>query len=256
MISENELEQALRLAATSVEHRPDFYKKLLQSDVFIIGRTQAGGEGESRLDAGQSILIQNWQKADGVAVIPFFTSLEMLQRSIDQECTYIQIASRALFETTAGAILVLNPRSKFGKEFSPAEINSLLSGGLNIEPEVYRVEKPAEVLLGQPQVIPEQLVQALSAFFANRAQVVGAYLALMHDPSRDEEPHLIVGIELDEGDDEVIREAGAVAADALEGKGPLDLLRIVRGDSGLAEYFFSQVQPFFSRKESYKGFLQ
>ena len=72
----------------------------------------------------------------------------------------------------------------------------------------------------------------------------------MHTPAEDEKPHLIVGIEADGDFENVIREAGTVAADSAPEGEPVDLIRVVRGQSGMAKYFLEEVKPFYEREGS------
>lgn len=124
---ENSLETSLRLAADEPAHRPEFYRTLLGSTVYILG-TAGVAQGHVNLEAGSNISIAHWQKPDGTPVIPFFSSLPTLQQSIDSEQSYMQIPARSLFEITLGALLFLNPKSPYGKEFLPDEVQLLLSG--------------------------------------------------------------------------------------------------------------------------------
>src|SRR5690554_2174529 len=96
---ENKLEEILRLAADEPAHRPRFCEVLLSSQVFLLGTTGVpGADGEVDLDAGSKVQIQHWEKADGSPVIPFFSSLEVLQKSINSEESYMAIPVRSLFE--------------------------------------------------------------------------------------------------------------------------------------------------------------
>ena len=60
--------------------------------------------------------------------------------------------------------------------------------------------------------------------------------ALIQDRSVDEAPHLIVGIEAEGDFENVVREAGTVAADTAPKGEPIDLVRVTRGESGLRRY--------------------
>ena len=151
---ENTLEKSLRLAADEPAHRPDFFKTLLNSTIYVLG-IAGTGEGQVNLEAGSNISIAHWQKPDGSAVIPFFSSLQTLQRSIDSEESYIEIPARSLFEITLGAPLFLNPKSPYGKEFFPEQVRHLLSDEIGQKPVQRTVEKDTKVLLGQPSLLPE-----------------------------------------------------------------------------------------------------
>lgn len=214
--SGNGLEFALAKAATEPAHRPEFYRLLLESQVFVLGNTEAGGEGVKDVAAGESLSIQNWQKNDGTPVIPSFASLEALRRAIEEEQAYLALPARSLFEITQGATLVLNPASDHAKEFLPNEI------------------------------------VALSKLLAKHASVKAAYLCLMHDPSVQEKPSLVVGLEGTDGIERAIQEAGSVAADTAPEGLPVDFVKVVRGEDGLSAYFIESVKPFYERARGSK----
>ncbi|MCK6394273.1 MAG: enhanced serine sensitivity protein SseB C-terminal domain-containing protein [Zoogloea sp.] len=241
------LEAALRRAAEEPGHRPEFYRLLLESSVLILGHSNTS-HGTQTLEAGETISIQNWVRDDGSPVIPFFTSLTALHRSIEQEVTYMALPARSLFEITKGSPLVLNPKSSYGKEFFPNEIEALLAEGVNQLPKQRVAYKATKVLLGQPADYPSKMVDSLTTLLSKHSNVKAAYLALMHDPSKDTKPHLVVGIEVDGEIENVMREAGVVASDSAPNGGPVDLIQIERGDLGLSEYFVHEVKPFYERR--------
>lgn len=100
---ENKLEEILRLAADEPAYRPQFFEVLLSSDLFVLGTAGLPDtDGELNLEAGSKIQIQHWEKADGSPVIPFFSSLEVLRKSINSEESYLALPLRSLFEMTKG----------------------------------------------------------------------------------------------------------------------------------------------------------
>jgi hypothetical protein len=244
---ENPLEHALRLAAGEPAHRPAFYRALLDATVYVLGHTPQAPEGERMAQAGEQLAIQHWAGRDGAAVIPFFSSLAALQRAIEPEEHYVALPARALFEMTKGATLFLNPRSDYGKEFFPQEIEALLTTGLNQQASPRVTTAPTQVLLGQPAAYPTTMVESLRRLLSTHESVRAAYLALMHDPAHDEKPHLVVGIEAEGDVERVIREAGVVAGDAAPHGEPVDLVRVTRGEEGLSAYFLNEVEPFYQR---------
>lgn len=247
---ENELEQKLRLAANEPAYRPEFSALLLESTIYVLGDTGSPALDEEtvNLEAGSNISIQNWEREDGTPVIPFFTSLEMLQKSIEEDNSYLALPARALFEMTLGATLFLNPRSDYGKEFIPEEVQHLLSVGLSQEPSQRIVEKETKVLLGQPSNYPSKMIDSLTQILSKHKNVNKAYLALMHDTSVDEKPHLVIGIEVDGDYELVMREAGNVAGDTAPDGEPVDLYRVEPNDTGLSDYFIHETKPFYERK--------
>ena len=108
---DNNLEQALRLAADEAAHRHDFYKMLLESTVYVIGQSDGPSPSVRTTEAGEKVSIQNWVRPDGSPAVSFFSSLVALRRSIDYDCGFMALPARSLFEITKGSTLVLNPRS-------------------------------------------------------------------------------------------------------------------------------------------------
>ncbi len=259
---ENKLEKLLRLASAEPAHRPEFCSVLMSSTIYILGNAGSVPDkpGEVELTAGSSIDIVNWEKPDGSPVIPFFTSIEILQKSIDSEQSYLAIPASSLFEMTLGAVLFLNPKSDYGKEFIPDEVEHLLSIGLSQAANQRVVKEDTQVLLGQPADIPSKMIDSLTQLFAKHKIIKSAYLALMHDQSIDDKPHLIVGLEFIEGKEEkmledsysqqlelIMREAGNVAADSAPEGESVDLCVVSKGETGISEYFLTQTKPFYEK---------
>jgi len=116
------LDSLLEKAATEPAYRPAFFRKLLESTVWVPG-TAAEDEAiveDSALD------LQHWEKDDGQSVIPFFTSLEALQQAVETEQAFVVMPARTLFEMTLGETLFLNAKLPTGKELTPREISHLV----------------------------------------------------------------------------------------------------------------------------------
>lgn len=247
---ENALTQALRLAASEPAHRPAFYRTLLAATVYIIGGSE-GDDGAGTLAPGSELQIQHWIALDGEPVIPFFSSLEALQRALDTPGRYTALPARALFEMTSGERLVLDPYADHGKEFLPDEIEALLADGNGQQVQHRVVDRATQVVLGQPAQYPDAMVAALRTLLGTHPQVHAAWLAQMYDASQDSEPHLLVGIEGDGDLEAVIAAAGTVAAGTSTDGKPVDLYRVVRGDGGgLSNYFSREVEPFYVRERA------
>jgi len=114
---ENALETALKLALQDATQTSEFFRVLLESNVHVLGDTQDNVHLE----------LINWQKPDGTKTIPFFSSVEVLTQSVETSQTYLTLNARTLFTTTAGASLILNPKSAEAKEFSPELIERLIA---------------------------------------------------------------------------------------------------------------------------------
>lgn len=243
----NDLERKLMLAADNPATRPEFYKTLMASNVFVIGFSDSEGKGVETIPAGAKLSIVNWEKDNGSPIIPFFTSLEALQRALKEESKYVALPAKSFFEITLGSFLVLNPASPYGKEFFPNEIRALLETGMNQAPQTRVVQKETKVLLGQPANYPSEMVSALTALLAKHSAVKAAYLCLMHDPSSGDKPTLVVGFEGDQDLTDAMKEAGSVAADTAPKGELVDFTVIKRGESGIGDYMFKSVKPFYER---------
>ncbi len=241
----NSLHAALIDAAHEAAKRPAFYKALMDSEVFVIGHTGAasGASGRQSLAPGDNVSLANWEKADGTAVIPFFTHLEALQMAIDSETGYLCLPAQSLFEMTRGATLFLNPKSDYGKEFTPHEVEALLETGMNQQPQRRVVEKETRVMLGQPAEYPQAMVDALCKLLPEHPSVSAAYLCLMHNPEESEIPTLVVGFQ---GEDlqQPMREAGSVVVDTAPEGQPVDFVIVEQGAAGVAGYMLEN-QAFY-----------
>ncbi|CNB46710.1 enhanced serine sensitivity protein SseB [Yersinia frederiksenii] len=260
--SDQSLESLLKLAATESIHRTAFFRALLDATVLVLvdNAEQRGEEGEMPFMAGDGVNILHWEKQDGESVIPFFTSVEVLQQALDiaedqsidtETQPFIAMPVRVLFEMTQGAHLFLNPKSEHGKEFWPQEVAMLLENGGLAQPAEMVVDKESQILLGQPEEYPAAMVDALIQLFSQRKPVRRAFLALMHDKSVDEKPNLLVGLEVDGSDDEIdqlIQEAGNVASDHAPDDGPVDFCLVSEKERGVSHYLMTHTQAFYQRK--------
>jgi len=245
--AQNSLEMALARAAAEPASRPAFYRLLLESEVYVIGHTDAPGVGNTAIPAGAKLSIVNWEKKDGKPFIPFFSSLEALQRVLKAEARFVAMPARNFFEITLGATLILNPSLSYGKEFFPAEIEALLTTGVNHVAKERVVQKATKVLLGQPANYPSEMMASLTSLLARHPSVKAAYMCLMHDAESSSAPVLVVGFDGDGDMKTAMREAGAVAADTAPQGQLVDLVEIKHGDSGVSEYLLGSVKPFYLR---------
>lgn len=176
------LESLLKLAATESIYRTAFFRTLLDATVLVLvaGSEPGGEDSEMTFTAGNGVNILHWEKQDGESVIPFFTSIEVLQQALDiaedqqidsEKQPFIAMPVRVLFEMTQGAHLFLNPKSEHGKEFWPQEVAMLLENGGLAQPAEMSVDKESQILLGQPEEYPAVMVDALIKLFSQRKPV-------------------------------------------------------------------------------------
>ena len=242
----NPLEQALRLAAEDAANRPDFYRLLLESTVFVVGDAEETEDGDRPVGPGEHVSIQQWQQPDGSVVIPFFTSPAAVEQAVDGTVSCMGLPARTLFESTRGATLVLNPNNEHGRKFGPEEIEAILSGGVPRPPKLRTEQEETDVLISQPQDYPTRMVDALIAFLAKRSEVRAAYLAQLTEQSvTDSSSHLAIGIHVEGAFQHLAGEIAAVAGDTAPRGERVILYPIVPGGGGLADYFFEHATPFY-----------
>ena len=255
---ENELERLLRLSVTAPAWRPAFYQTLLESTVFVLGdagQDDAEKQGSVAITAGSELNILHWEKQDGSSIIPFFSSVNVLEKASagesPDEQAFVALPARVLFEMTQGEELFLNPKSEYGKEFYPDEVTRLLShGGLNVPSELV-LDKESQLLIGQPEEYPSAMIDALTTLFTQKKPVRRAFMALIHDKAVDDQPNLLIGVEADGDEQEIdalIREAGNVASETSPDDRPVDFCIVSEKERGISHYLISHTQPFYQRK--------
>ncbi|HEX2778327.1 MAG TPA: enhanced serine sensitivity protein SseB C-terminal domain-containing protein [Gemmatimonadaceae bacterium] len=245
---QNHLERSLMRAAKDPAARPQFYRDLAESELYIIQHDAPPdqAEGTQTLAAGMSLRIAPVE-IDGKEYLPVFSSLPRLQAVLTSEVGYIAINALEFMKITRGAELALNPGSEYGKIFTAAEIAGILDGGAGRER--YVTERETPVMIGQPAKYPRELADALSRFFERRKEVSRAWIAHFFNPQQDEKPHTIVGVEAETEDwDTLSTDIGIVATGVEIPDPPLDVIA-VSGRGGLDDYFLEQCEPFYQRKK-------
>ena len=244
---QNKLEQSLIKASTDPAHRPQFYRDLVESDIYIIEH------GPPPEKAGRTVLEEDYQlkiqpiEINGKPYLPVFSSLLRLQAVLQHEAGYIAMNALEFLKTTKGAEVVLNPGSEYRKEFTKEEIQSVIDGSI-WQAGPYQIEEGTTVVFSQPSNYPHELAGALKGLFAGLKEVKRAYLALVLVVGKDEKTHTLIGIEVSENWDQVIAQASSVIQDIKVPDPPVDFTQIT-GKGGLGrDYFLSKCQPFYRKK--------
>jgi hypothetical protein len=243
----NDLENSLVKASSDTSHRPQFYRDLLDSDVFVVNAGGGSLEIENGVvQRGGNIQLESWQR-DGQNWIPMFSSLARLEQSLQSEATYLRLNAKAFFEITRGSNVILNPNLDYGKEFTVTEISSILDGSIFHAGQGYIVEKETKVLLGQPSKYPTALVESLSRLFRKFSTVKAAYLAHIYNPERDETPHTLIGIDAVDDWDRFVADAGVVAKETISSNEIVDFVRVSPGEPGVSQYLLHETKPFYKK---------
>ncbi|WP_413737502.1 enhanced serine sensitivity protein SseB [Sodalis sp. RH21] len=249
---DNALEQALRLAANEPAHRPAFFNLLLDSTVYVLGDAGDGWiAGAARHDSEQPVNLQHWEKPDGTSTIPFFTSLEALQRAQrqgdDRPQPFLALPTRTLFAMTAGAELFLNPKLPYGKEFGPDEIAALMMNEGDALTEREILEGEMRITLSDTPEKPAQMIDSLTRLFADVKQVRRAFIVQVRDDPR-EDPHWLIGLECEGNEEAAIQAVGRVATDTAPDEQPVDICLVGEDAAGISHYFIHHITPFYVRK--------
>lgn len=241
----NDLEKSLMNAATNASARPQFLRDLLDSDIYVLN--QKGDDlqiKDNLLQEGARLNLLSFER-DGRTWLPIFTSLPLVEQYIRSESSYLQLKARDFFEITRGAFVFLNPGIEYGKEFFPQEIEQLLDGSIFQPTQSFTAQKATQVLVGQPAIYPHELVKTLAAYFEKNPRVSKAYLAQYHNPSVDEQPHLLIAID-GKGDwQQLLGDAGMIASEMIDKGEVIDFMRL--DNSGLSKSIMSQSKPFYQR---------
>lgn len=247
---ENELEESLVRVASDPGHRPQFYRDVLSSEIFVItmGKEHLDIE-DGCLREGSSVQFQAWNR-DGEDWLPIFSSLSRLNESLESESSYLQLNAKSFFEMTQGANVILNPNLDYGKDFIPSEIKSMLDGSIFTGHKRMEIQKETQVQIGQPSVYPTKLVNSLSKLFQSHSKVKAAYLAHINFPDNDEKPHTIIGIDLESDWDKIVGEAGLVAKEVLTDKEVVDFTPISHNNSGISAYLLNDTTPFYKKSST------
>jgi hypothetical protein len=127
---DNVLEVALELAASEPAHRPEFFRLLLESTIFILGSSGQldGEEGVVTLKAKTQIQLTNWVKPDGSSVIPFFSSLCWSFFNDGGVCArrLVVFSSHTIFAGRAGPVMsASSPSTRYQAKPRPATVSQL-----------------------------------------------------------------------------------------------------------------------------------
>lgn len=111
--------------------------------------------------------------------------------------------------------------------------------------------KTAKSLLDQPKDYPTAMVEALTILFSQCKLEHRAFLTLMHDQAVDEQPNLLVLLEMD-GDpveiDALINKVGNVSSEMIANEEPVDFCLVSEKERGVSHYLITYIWPFYQRR--------
>jgi len=218
----NVLEEALLRAGSQDSARPEFYRRLLSSNLTVLGKF------------GDSMSIETVSNEQG-NFHPIFTSEERVKDFMAAELPHFSIDARTLFENTRGAQFVINPAS-VGKILSADEIAWCL-----------QAFPSTAIIVARPKIFPVKLVKALCVLFTSRSLIRAAHLVYVAREGVDQEAHPMIGLEAD-GDVPRLAQEIFVAAEAALPGTPIEVVYIdPQSELDPLQKHMLSVPPFYQR---------
>lgn len=239
----NAVEVALEQATRDPGARPAFYRKLVESQVVVL--LAPVHDGSSRDGMG----LITWTRNDGVAVIPFFSSLAVCKQAVSDPGQTAIVPARALFQAarTFSMHMHLNPHYEFGREFVPEELTTLLADGTIHHGVSHTVlETDTRVCMRAPQDALDAFQTALRSFLMGSRQIRAAYLFEMEKVDPPAAPSLIVGI-VGPRDEALLPAISTVVTETYAGHLPIDVCFLAPDDAQLTSLQHAAIAPFFER---------
>ncbi len=253
----NPLERALSRASREPALLPEFYRQLLRSEIYLLG-----SRSDEEVDGGrQALTLIQWETEGGERIIPVFTSLEALRRSVDVEDDVLCMGVSQFLTLGTSLPLVLDPMSDHHAVLSADDVRALAEGhlpgvrGLIIQQGP--LERDSELRTPEPQ--PAQLIDHLTTFLAGRLEVEAAWLgafvsdetsAAEHSEAQAERkrPRFLIGLEVPaEVFEEVVEDVVCVIAQSAT-VDDVDTVDVIAMDSAqLADRLRTSAEPFYRR---------
>ena len=242
----NNLQDFLMKAAVNPEYRFEFYRELINSELFVIGSASNVENGIAQTGSRMSIPHFDNGKFKYMAV---FTSLENVRLGVPAETSYIQMKTVDFLNLVGPQNIVLNPGLEYGKHFTPGEVRSIIDGTI-FTPETYVVKESTDILLGQPAIYPQRLVDVVASVCARIKCVKRAYLVHFYNSTQDSSPHSLISVEMDAGRDEnAVAQIGmAIQECSASPDGPVDIYVMGENGGSIEDYCLNQIKPFYKRK--------
>jgi hypothetical protein len=236
------VEQALAEAIRDPGARPEFYRLLLESDVYTV--TANSQEELRRGSLGAAGLKLVLFESNGETIVPFYTSAEKLEEALKQHPGWIRLNARDFFRMVSKAKSVLNAGHAEQRTFCPADVAALLE-----RPVVNAVvldPMKSELLPASRDAVPETVLAALRSFYAKHAAIRAAYVLVARARATGSDDQALVVIEMDvaDGVSEIVEGTPIVVQDTEGARRNLfNLVTLLPGESTPIRKFIESVAP-------------
>jgi len=207
--SEDNLEALLEKAAKEEGYRPLFYKTLMESELYLLVLNDDLPVGKFTSTNDTSIQVRSISDNR----IPAFTSIDRIfdRDVIKDQVQYVAMKAATIFEMFKDeSVIIINPYSEYGKELLPGEIRELRSGQMFKFPTTNTLKGGSTIRVGQPANYSTEMVVVIKAYCKTRSEIKGAYLAMFHNPSTNEPPHLMLGLDIERNESEIYGELAVI----------------------------------------------
>ncbi len=221
------IESIFEKAANDIAYRPLFYRKLLNSDLFLLTHDTTG-LSERIFISDKNTKIQVRFFSNGT--VPVFTSKNRIfdNNIIKGQAHYVALNAKIIFEMINNdKSYIINPYSSISKELLADEVKSLLRGDFFKSGEEQFFQPNEEYLLGIPADYPINLIETLKRYFSKNLDVKGSYLAVIENKSKGDFPHLLLGVDCkNDRWQEISGELDIIVRDYLKNGKVMDLIHI------------------------------
>jgi hypothetical protein len=134
----NDLEETLVRAATEPAARPEFYRRLLAAELYVLAEEAPAAEGVTSKPAAADAAFITWESPDG-PYVPLFSSrgrVDEIARLRERTYGFVALTGKALFARLAQEkrAAFLNPGFACGKQFVRDVIDRLAGGEKAVPP--------------------------------------------------------------------------------------------------------------------------
>jgi hypothetical protein len=214
----NALEQRLVAAAQGDRAQQIAFERELPGETLYVATPDSMPEGQRELDHSTPVRLLSISLKDGRRATAVFTSPERMLAVFGEGTGCLGLPARTLFGMIRADPAVLNPGQIYGVVWEPEVLTSL--AGMPVERVV---EQEAQVLLGAPKEVPEELITALKAAMEPVPQIRAAWLALAYWPGAQGTVwHL--DVRAADGHDDIRRALGGVMDGHVLGDKKLDMI--------------------------------
>jgi hypothetical protein len=105
----------------------------------------------------------------------------------------------------------------------------------------------SKILIGQPSIYPDKLIDDLKLLFLKLPKVQSAYLAQVFVPNVDTIAHPVIGVDMDGDLSEIADEIKSVIQINISNTEYIDVVPVTT--KGLAEYF-AKISPFYKTNKN------